>query len=92
MTFNKKEKALISSSYFELIRDTEDYMEVRSINTGHCWIVKKHSDGSRLIVNLYHKHSLKQEYYHKQHDFYTVSDAVKCIKQHDEYVLNGRNN
>ena len=38
--FTSKEVRLITQDYFRLIRITEDYYEVQSKNTGHCWVIK----------------------------------------------------
>ena len=39
--FTRKEKNMLYDPYFEVIRETEQFIEVRSVNTGHCWSVFK---------------------------------------------------
>ena len=39
--FTRKEKNMLYDPYFEMIRETEQFIEVRSANTGHCWSVFK---------------------------------------------------
>ena len=34
--FTRKEKNMLFDPYFEVIRETEQFIEVRSVNTGHC--------------------------------------------------------
>ncbi len=40
--FSRTEKRFIGAQYFEIIRETEDFIEVKSQNTKHCWIIQKH--------------------------------------------------
>ena len=41
LMFTRKEKNMLYDPYFEVIRETEQFIEVRSANTGHCWSVFK---------------------------------------------------
>lgn len=84
--FTLKEKKLLREPYFTLIRETDNFIEVISENTKHCWIVFKNTN-SKHPITLYHKHSEKHEYYHRHYDTYTVALAVVSIKSHDKYVL-----
>lgn len=59
MSFTKREMKLLYDSYFEVIREMEKYIEVKSVNTEHCWNVFKHIFESGRHVTLYHK----QPYY-----------------------------
>ena len=68
----------------------EKYIEVKSVNTEHCWNVFKHIFESGRHVTLYHKHSMNKPYYYKQCFCRTVVEAVERIKQHDEYELKRR--
>ena len=85
--FTKAEEALIDNEYFIKIRETENYIEFKSKNTKHCWIVQKHFFDDDKRIYIYHKHSQKQPYYHQHYKTHTVSMAIKSIKKHDEYVL-----
>lgn len=81
--FTSKDIRLLTDPYFHLIRKTEDFMEVKSKNTKHCWLVKKNPG----YVMLYHKHKQKDPYYHKHRKVHTVSLAVSEIKFHDDYEI-----
>ncbi len=85
--FTKRELALLRDDYFELIRIEDQFVEVMSKNTGHCWNVFKNTFEATMKVELYHKHGIEKPHYHKQRTCLTVVDAVKTIKDHDEYVL-----
>lgn len=90
LSFTKREMKLLYDSYFEVIREMEKYIEVKSVNTEHCWNVFKHTFESGRHVTLYHKHSMNKPYYYKQCSCRTVVEAVERIKQHDEYELKRR--
>ena len=81
--FNQKDIRLLNDSYFTRIRTEEYFIEIKSKNTKHCWLIKK-IPGS---VHLYHKHKITNPYYHKHRTVFNVSSAISEIKSHDEYVI-----
>lgn len=85
----KREIQMINRNYFEVIRCNENYIEIISRNTMHCWILwkSKKSDEKYPIV-IYHKHSVKDEYYHKHYQTKNFSMAITSIISHDSYVMN----
>lgn len=85
--FTRKEKNILFDPYFEVIRETEQFIEVRSANTGHCWSVFKNIYNAPRKITLYHKHRECDRYFHQHRVCRTVADAVTEIKSHDEYVL-----
>ena len=85
--FTRKEERMLHDPYFSVIRETEQFIEVRSKNTGHCWNVFKNTFEAKNHVTLYHKHKAADQYYHKHRECRTVQEAVDQIKSHDCYVL-----
>ena len=85
--FTRKEKNMLFDPYFEVIRETEQFIDVRSVNTGHCWSVFKNIYNAPRKITLYHKHNESDRYFHRHRVCRTVVDAVSEIKSHDEYVL-----
>lgn len=85
--FTRKEEQLFHDPYFSIIRETEQYVEVRSRNTGHCWNIFKNTFEARQQVILYHKHTEQAKYYHKHRECRTVTEAIDQIKGHDSYIL-----
>ncbi len=85
--FTKPEKRLIDENYFDIIMETEDYIEFKSKNTDHCWIIKKIKYTNTKKMCLYHKHSIEERYYHQHYEALTVKQVIDNIKGHDEYVL-----
>ena len=85
--FTRKELSYLRDPYFRIIREEDQYIEVQSCNTGHCWTVFKNQFEAQYKVTLYHKHKFKDPYYHKHRQCRTVINAIEQIKSHDEYVL-----
>ena len=85
--FTRKELNYLRAPYFRIIREEDQYIEVQSCNTGHCWTVFKNQFEAQYKVTLYHKHKFKDPYYHKHRQCRTVINAIEQIKSHDEYVL-----
>ena len=85
--FTNSEKKLLGGGYFIIIREEEKFIEVKSRNTGHCWMIfKKTYDPDRPIV-LHHKHSITDVWYHEHKRGWSVEEMVKEIKKHDKYVV-----
>ena len=61
--FTKKEKQMLGGGYFTIIREEEKFIEVRSNNTKHQWIIFKKSIDSNKPVTLFHKHTADTKYY-----------------------------
>lgn len=88
--FTQSEKRLLGDRYFTIIREEENFIEVRSENTEHYWVIfKKTYDRDKPVV-LYHKHTANDKWYHKHWKGYSVRSAVAGIKSHDKYVLKGK--
>lgn len=89
--FTCSEKKLLGGGYFTIIREEEKYIELKSKNTGHCWMIfKKTYDRDKLVV-LYHKHKFNDEWYHEHWRTWTVKSAVQSIKSYDAYVVSNPN-
>ena len=85
--YTSPELRLLYNDYFEIIRNTNDFIELKSRNTKHCWIIHKHKFGDNKKIYLYHKHSIENKYYHQHWKTYSVKMAVDRIKGHDKYVI-----
>lgn len=53
--FTRKELNYLRDPYFRIIREEDQYIEVQSCNTGHCWTVFKNQFEAQYKVTLYHK-------------------------------------
>ncbi len=56
--WTKKDQTKIDQKYFKVMKITDTYCEVMSLNTKHCWIIRKSLSEKETII-LYHKHSQK---------------------------------
>ena len=88
--FTSNELSLLTSSYFKLIRQEDDFYEILSRCTGHCWIIQKPYSYGQYPVRIYHKHSKGIPYYHSHGHAFTVRSAIRQIQSHDQFQLNGR--
>ena len=80
----------LSTDYFEVIRINDTFIEFRSRNTKHQWIIHMppiFRDDKPILI--YHKHSKSVPYYHKHGYAYKFSYAIRSIIAHDEYVMSG---
>jgi hypothetical protein len=77
----------LDPSYFTFIRSNEIFIELKSKNTGHCWCIKKISYINSKRIQVFHKHSFENPYYHKQKNTYAMKEAIEIIKKHDSYIL-----
>ena len=89
--FSSSEKRLLGDGYFNIIREEDKFIEVRSKCTGHYWMVFKKTYDQNKPVVLYHKHGKNDAWYHEHWKTWTVKSAVSNIKSHDEYVLSHPN-
>ena len=85
--FTNKDRKLLREPYFIFLREEERFIEVKSKNTQHCWMIFKKVSPSDRPVTLYHKHHQSDPYYHKQYATLTVKHAIQILKEHDEYIL-----
>ena len=90
--FTKDDFRKLDKTYFEVIRKTAYYLDLKSKNTGHSWSIYYYElDMSHYSLVVRHKHHDKDDY-HMQLRCHprTVKEAQDLIKQHDTWHLNGR--
>lgn len=52
--FTEKELLLMKKPYFEVLRKLDDFVEIKSCYTGHCWIIHRHKHQDDYPIWLYH--------------------------------------
>ncbi len=90
--FTKQELKKIDRKYFEILRKSAFYVDLKSKNTGHSWsIYSRQLDTKTRSLIIRHKHHDKDEY-HEQLRYHprTIEQAQSMIKAHDKWHLNGR--
>lgn len=76
--FTKKSSTyFLNDGYFKIIRITDDYIELRSRNTWHCWIIKKEIINVKYPYSIYHRHRIT-DYYHRHWQTYSL-EKLKTV-------------
>ena len=86
--FEMKELELLDPKYFTIIyRDIFD-VTIRSKNTGHYWSLHSPESPKNNVVVIFHSH--RAEPYHLHGRTHTLRQAIRNIKRHDRWQMNGR--
>lgn len=87
--FTAKELASLDRKYFTVIIADEYDVTLISNNTRHVWFLRSVELPEQPICLIYHKHHVSHPY-HMHGKTRTLRQAIKGIKQHDKFQLNGR--
>lgn len=87
----RKEVNMIDEEYFSVLFIDEYDITIKSNNTKHVWNLHCVDNSGNIEVILFHKHHLSDQY-HLQMKCKSVPHAIKVIKAHDLFQLNGRKN
>jgi len=87
--FSKESLAKLDTVYFNIIVADEMDVTIQSRNTGHFWYLHNipHTEGDACII--FHKHKGSHPY-HLHGRAGSVNKAIRSIKKHDVWQLNGR--
>lgn len=84
---SKKEKSLLHDAYFAVVREAQQFVEVKSVNIGHCWSIFKNEYDRTHRITLYHKAQESGSNFQQYRLCRNVLEAVEMIKTYDEEVL-----
>jgi hypothetical protein len=84
--FNSKELSLFQTSYFSDFKYQNEVIEVRSINTGHWWLLLRMDMPRATMIVIKHRYPGVKKYYLQCH-IHTFNKAIRLIKDHDAYIL-----
>ena len=87
--FDKESLQSIDRNYFEVIRADEVDVTMISKNTRHIWLIHNAGYPQEGSCVVFHAHSPAQPY-HQHGRANTLRQAVKSIKGHDKWQLQGR--
>lgn len=87
--FDEKQLAGLDHIYFNIICADDRDVTIQSRNTGHYWYLHNTGYPSEGSCIIFHKHRFSHPY-HQHGRARTLRQAVKSIKQHDEYQLKVR--
>ena len=87
--FSERELKGLDRGYFNIIMANDYDLTLMSKNTGHYWYLHNPEYPEEGTVIIFHRHN-GQLPYHLHSKSSTLSQAVKQIKAHDAFQLNGR--
>lgn len=87
--FSERELKGLDREYFNIILANDYDLTLMSKNTGHYWYLHNPEYPEEGTVIIFHRHN-GQLPYHLHSRSNTLSQAVKHIKAHDAFQLNGR--
>ena len=87
--FSAEEIQSIDKKYFNIIAVNEYDVTIMSRNTGHFWYLHNPEYPERGTVILFHRHNGYLPY-HFQRRENSLRTAVRYIRKHDRYQMNGR--
>ena len=79
----------LDPKYFNIICADQKDVTIQSKNTGHYWYLHCAEYPTEESLVIFHKHKFSHPY-HQHGKARTLRQAVKRIKGHDCYQLNGR--
>lgn len=86
--FDVKELDSLDEQYFSVIYKDPYDVTIRSKNTGHFWNLHSPECPENNVVVILHSHHA--EPYHMHGRAHTLQQAVRGIKRHDRWQMNGR--
>ena len=87
--YTQQEMDSIDKKYFNIILMNEYDITLMSKNTRHMWQLHNVELPDGEITVIFHKHHVSDQY-HTHSRIRTLSRAIRDIKSHDEFQLNGR--
>ena len=92
--FSRNDIASIDRTYFSVLGSSPFTITLRSNNTQHEWhlMVQQVRVEARVInsIKIYHRHD-RTVGFHEHGHARTLPEAIKMIRDHDVFQLNGRN-
>lgn len=87
--FDTEELKKLDREYFEVIRADEVDVTVISKNTRHIWLIHNAGYPAPGCCVIFHAHSPALPY-HQHGRANSLRQAIKSIKGHDRWQMNGR--
>lgn len=87
--FNAENLSKLDESYFNVIVADERDVTIQSKNTGHYWYLHCSEYPTESACVIFHKHKASHPY-HNHGKCNSLGKAIRSIKSHDEFQLNGR--
>lgn len=91
--FDARDYECLDPNYFQIINVNEYDLTVKSRNTGHYWYLHNPEYPERGTVIIFHSHHADRTgriRYHLHGRANTLRQAVRSIRGHDRWHMNGR--
>lgn len=89
--FHERDMGVLDKSYFNIVLTGEYDVTVQSKNTGHFWYIHNLEFPEEDACIIFHKHRASHPY-HRHGKAKNLRQAVRKIKRHDVFQMNGRRN
>ena len=87
--FSNEDLKCLDPEYFSIITTDAYDVTIMSRNTGHYWYLHNPEYPEQGTVIIFHKHKASHPYHqHGRAD--TLRQAVRGIRKHDRWQMNGR--
>ncbi len=87
--FTEKDLAVLDPEYFDIISLDPYDVTVISKNTRHVWYIHNPEYPRFGSCVIFHKHNVSHPY-HQHGRSNSLRQAVKSIRKHDQWQINGR--
>lgn len=87
--FHDRDMQMLDKSYFNIVLTGDYDVTVQSKNTGHFWYIHYRECNGEGDCVIFHKHSASDPY-HRHGKVKNLWQAVRKIKGHDVFQMNGR--
>ena len=87
--FSAEELNSLDRRYFNVIAANDYDVTVMSRNTGHYWYMHNPEYPEAGTIILFHRHSGDLPYHYQKREK-NLKSAVRYIRRHDRFQLNGR--
>ncbi|MCD8327220.1 MAG: hypothetical protein LUC90_11255 [Lachnospiraceae bacterium] len=87
--FHKEDLQCLDPDYFAIIHVDDYDVTVMSKNTGHVWYIHNPEYPLPGSCVIFHKHKVSHPY-HQHGRSNTLRQAIRSIRKHDRFQMNGR--
>jgi hypothetical protein len=87
--FSNEDLKCLDPEYFSIITTDAYDVTIMSRNTGHYWYLNNSEYPEKGTVIIFHEHRVSDPY-HTHSRSRSLNRAIRDIKSHDEFKLNGR--
>lgn len=87
--FRERDIGMLDKSYFNIVLTGDYDVTVQSKNTGHFWYIHNPEYPGEDACVIFHKHKASHPY-HRHGKSKNLRQAVRSIKRHDVFQMNGR--